>query len=132
MTAPTATPSRDSWASRTGFILAAVGSAVGLGNMWRFSYVAAEGGGAAFVLLYLVFVAVIGIPLMTSEFIVGRNGVVGCGDNRESVKNVHQLIRRWLRITHRLAPMASRKNFSDACGKACSRRWSSSQGHSRG
>ncbi|MEE8115549.1 MAG: sodium-dependent transporter [Gemmatimonadales bacterium] len=63
---------RDSWSTRTGFILAAVGSAVGLGNMWRFSYVAAEGGGAAFVLLYLLFVAVIGIPLMASELVVGR------------------------------------------------------------
>ncbi|UCF39588.1 MAG: sodium-dependent transporter [Gemmatimonadota bacterium] len=72
MTDPAATRSRDSWATRAGFILAAVGSAVGLGNMWRFSYVAAEGGGAAFVLLYLVFVAVIGVPIMTSEFVVGR------------------------------------------------------------
>ncbi len=63
---------RDSWGTRTGFILAAIGSAVGLGNMWRFSYVAAEGGGAAFVLLYLLFVAVIGIPLMASELVVGR------------------------------------------------------------
>ncbi len=72
MTHPAATSSRDSWGTRAGFILAAVGSAVGLGNMWRFAYVAAEGGGAAFVLLYIVFVAVIGVPVMTSEFIVGR------------------------------------------------------------
>ena len=72
MTDPAATPGRDAWGTRTGFILAAVGSAVGLGNMWRFSYVAAEGGGAAFVLLYLVLVGIIGIPLMTSELIVGR------------------------------------------------------------
>ncbi|MCZ6755305.1 MAG: sodium-dependent transporter [Gemmatimonadetes bacterium] len=64
--------SRDTWGSQAGFILAAVGSAVGLGNMWRFSYVASQGGGAAFVLLYLGLVAVIGIPLMTSEFVVGR------------------------------------------------------------
>ncbi len=63
---------RDSWATRGGFIMAVIGSAVGLGNMWRFSYVAAEGGGAAFVLLYLVFVAFIGMPIMTSELIVGR------------------------------------------------------------
>ncbi len=63
---------RDGWASHAGFILAAVGSAVGLGNMWRFSYVASQGGGLAFVLAYLMFVAVIGIPLMTSEFVVGR------------------------------------------------------------
>ncbi|MFQ5549768.1 MAG: sodium-dependent transporter [Gemmatimonadales bacterium] len=64
--------SRDAWGSRLGFILAAVGSAVGLGNMWRFSYTAAEGGGAIFVLLYVIFVALIGIPVMTSELVIGR------------------------------------------------------------
>lgn len=63
---------RESWATRAGFILAAVGSAVGLGNMWRFAYKASEGGGAAFVLLYVVMVALVGIPLLTSEFVVGR------------------------------------------------------------
>jgi NSS family neurotransmitter:Na+ symporter len=68
---PSAVP-RDSWATRAGFILAAVGSAVGLGNMWRFSYLASEGGGAAFVLLYLLFVAVVGIPVLTSELVIGR------------------------------------------------------------
>lgn len=67
-----ATQPRDAWATRVGFILAAVGSAVGLDNMWRFSYMASQGGGAPFVLLYLVFVAIVGIPLMTSEFVVGR------------------------------------------------------------
>lgn len=63
---------REVFGSKWGFVLAAVGSAVGLGNMWRFSYVAAEGGGAAFVLLYIVMVALIGIPLMLSELVVGR------------------------------------------------------------
>lgn len=72
MTAPTGTPKRESWATRAGFILAAVGSAVGLGNMWRFSYIASEGGGAAFVLLYILVVLIVGIPLMTAEFTVGR------------------------------------------------------------
>ncbi len=72
MTAASGPTQRDAWGTRKGFILAAVGSAVGLGNMWRFSYVAAEGGGAAFVMLYLGFVAFIGIPLMTAEFVVGR------------------------------------------------------------
>lgn len=72
MTAPAGTSPRDSWATRAGFILAAVGSAVGLGNMWRFSYVASQGGGAAFVVLYLMLVAVVGIPLLTAEFTVGR------------------------------------------------------------
>lgn len=70
MTAPASI--RDAWATRAGFILAAIGSAVGLGNMWRFSYIASQGGGATFVLLYLVMVAGVGMPLMTSEFIVGR------------------------------------------------------------
>ena len=68
----TGTVQREAWGSRAGFILAAVGSAVGLGNMWRFSYVAAQGGGIYFVLLYLIFVAAVGIPVMTSEFAVGR------------------------------------------------------------
>lgn len=63
---------RDSWATRAGFILAAIGSAVGLGNMWRFAYKASEDGGAAFVLVYLAMVLLVGIPLMTSEFVVGR------------------------------------------------------------
>jgi NSS family neurotransmitter:Na+ symporter len=73
MSVPTpAAPQRDSWATTLGFFLAAVGSAVGLGNMWRFSYVASQGGGAAFVLLYLLIVAAVGIPIMTSEFVVGR------------------------------------------------------------
>ncbi len=71
MTPPSA-PARDSWGTRVGFLLAAVGSAVGLGNMWRFSYIASEGGGAAFVVLYLLLVAVLGIPIMTSEFVIGR------------------------------------------------------------
>ena len=72
MAAPSASSDRGAWGTRLGFILAAVGSAVGLGNMWRFSYVAAEGGGAAFVLLYLVFVTLVGLTVMTSELVVGR------------------------------------------------------------
>lgn len=58
--------------SRLGFVLAAIGSAVGPGNMWRFSYRTAEGGGAAFVLLYLGMTFLIGVPMMMSEFGVGR------------------------------------------------------------
>lgn len=64
--------SREGWSTRTGFILAAVGSAVGLGNMWRFPYAASDKGGAAFVILYIVMVFVIGVPIMLSEFAVGR------------------------------------------------------------
>jgi NSS family neurotransmitter:Na+ symporter len=63
---------RELFGTRLGFILAAVGSAVGLGNMWRFPYRVAEGGGAAFVMLYIFFTLIMGIPLMLSEFAVGR------------------------------------------------------------
>ena len=66
------TVSREAFGSRAGFILAAAGSAVGLGNMWRFSYQASEGGGAAFVLLYVVMTLLLGIPIMLAEFGLGR------------------------------------------------------------
>lgn len=62
------------WSSRTAFILAATGSAVGLGNIWRFPYVTAENGGGAFVLIYLACIALIGVPLLMSEILVGRGG----------------------------------------------------------
>jgi len=64
--------SREHWSGRLGFTLAAVGSAVGLGNMWRFSYMAAENGGAAFVFLYVVMTLVVGLPVMLAELTLGR------------------------------------------------------------
>ena len=63
---------REHFASRLGFVLAAAGSAVGLGNMWRFPYQAAEGGGAAFVVLYVFLTFLIGVPVMAGEFALGR------------------------------------------------------------
>ena len=63
---------REQWNSKTGFLMAAVGSAVGLGNMWRFSYLTAESGGAAFVALYLAFTLTVGLPVMLAELTVGR------------------------------------------------------------
>jgi len=62
------------WSSRWVFILAATGSAVGLGNIWRFPYVTGENGGGAFVLVYLLCVAVIGVPIMMAEVMLGRRG----------------------------------------------------------
>lgn len=62
------------WSSKTGFILAAVGSAVGLGNIWKFPYMVGESGGAAFVLIYLACVFIIGLPLLSSEWLLGRKG----------------------------------------------------------
>ncbi len=63
---------RETWATRTGFILAAVGSAVGLGNVWRFPYQVGEYGGAAFLVVYLTLIALIGFPVILVEFTVGR------------------------------------------------------------
>lgn len=62
------------WSSRMAFVLAATGSAVGLGNIWKFPYIAGENGGGAFVLVYLVCVAAIGIPIMMAEILLGRRG----------------------------------------------------------
>lgn len=63
---------REQWASRYGFILASIGGAVGIGNLWRFSYIAGENGGAVFLIVYLTFVLLIGTPLMIAELAVGR------------------------------------------------------------
>ncbi|NNE46012.1 MAG: sodium-dependent transporter [Rhodothermales bacterium] len=63
---------RGLWTSKTGFILAAAGSAIGLGNIWRFPFTAGENGGGAFVLIYLMFVALIGIPVLLAELSIGR------------------------------------------------------------
>jgi NSS family neurotransmitter:Na+ symporter len=62
------------WSSRTAFVLAVSGSAVGLGNLWKFPYITGEYGGGAFVLVYLVCVFAIGLPMMVSEVLIGRRG----------------------------------------------------------
>ncbi len=69
---PTVESSRGNWGSKFGFILAAAGSAIGLGNIWRFPYVAGENGGAAFVFIYILFVLLIGLPVMIAELSIGR------------------------------------------------------------
>jgi NSS family neurotransmitter:Na+ symporter len=65
---------RGEWSSRFTFILAATGSAVGLGNIWKFPYITGENGGGAFVLVYLLCVLAIGIPIMIAEILMGRRG----------------------------------------------------------
>jgi NSS family neurotransmitter:Na+ symporter len=64
---------REHWSSSIGFVLAAVGSAVGLGNVWKFPYITGEYGGGAFVLLYLVCIIAIGVPLLIAEMMIGRH-----------------------------------------------------------
>lgn len=66
------TENREQWGSRFGFIMAAAGSAVGLGNIWRFPYITGKNGGAAFVLVYVAIVFTIGISVMLAEFVIGR------------------------------------------------------------
>lgn len=64
-----------SFSTRLGFILVSAGCAIGLGNVWRFPYITGKYGGATFVLLYLVFLAILGLPIMVAEFAVGRASV---------------------------------------------------------
>lgn len=62
------------WSSRMGFVLAATGSAVGLGNIWKFPYMVGDSGGAAFVLIYLACIFLIGLPILVGEWLLGRRG----------------------------------------------------------
>ncbi|MEJ8566152.1 sodium-dependent transporter [Elongatibacter sediminis] len=64
----------ETWSSRSAFLLAAIGAAVGLGNIWRFPYLAGESGGSAFVMVYLLCVAGVGIPILIAELMMGRRG----------------------------------------------------------
>jgi neurotransmitter:Na+ symporter, NSS family len=63
---------REKWGSKIGFVLAAAGSAIGLGNIWKFPYIAGENGGASFVLVYLICIAIIGLPVLIAEILIGR------------------------------------------------------------
>ena len=85
---------REQWSSGIGFILAAAGSAVGLGNIWKFPYITGENGGGAFVLVYLVCIAVIGVPVMLCELVLGRH------TQRNPVGAFKQLNPRSSRLAH--------------------------------
>ncbi|MBR9788913.1 MAG: sodium-dependent transporter [Vibrionaceae bacterium] len=87
--ATTNTAPRDTWGSKLGFVMAAAGSAVGLGNIWKFPYTAGEGGGGAFVAIYLLFVIFIGFSVMLTEFAVGRK------TGRSAVGAFKSTDRRW-------------------------------------
>ncbi len=66
---------REQWTSKLGFILAAAGSAVGLGNLWGFAYRSSQGGGAAFVILYILIVLIVCLPVFVAEMALGRNAI---------------------------------------------------------
>lgn len=63
---------RESFGSRLGFILVSAGCAIGIGNVWKFPYICGAYGGAAFILIYLLFLLILGIPVLVCEFAVGR------------------------------------------------------------
>ncbi len=74
MSAPSTAPHSQSWSSRLVFIMAAIGAAVGLGNIWKFPYEAGTGGGGAFVIVYLLCVFLVAIPILVGELFIGRLG----------------------------------------------------------
>lgn len=80
------TNNKEQWSSRFGFIMAAAGSAIGLGNLWKFPYVTGTNGGAVFLLLYVVFLTVLGIPILLSELAIGRYAGMNAVD---SCKKIH-------------------------------------------
>ncbi len=83
------TSGHEQWSSRLGFLMAAVGSSVGLGNLWRFSAEAGQNGGGAFILIYLLCVVFIGIPVLMSEYVIGRGS-----DAASAVKSAEDLATR--------------------------------------
>ena len=83
------------WQSTSGFLFAAIGFAVGLGNLWRFPYVVGEHGGGAFVLVYLAFALGIGLPLVMAELAIGRRGQGSPPRALASVANSSRVSDRW-------------------------------------
>lgn len=85
----------EQWSSRLAFIFASVGSAVGLGNIWRFPYMAGENGGAAFVLVYIGFVVFIGLPVLIAELAIGRRGQMSPITSIRNVAEESESNQRW-------------------------------------
>ncbi|MFP4243700.1 MAG: sodium-dependent transporter [Ectothiorhodospira sp.] len=83
------------WSSKLAFVLAATGSAVGLGNIWRFPYIAGENGGGAFVLVYLLCILLIGLPVMIGEILLGRRGRQSPINTMASLSHEEGLSRAW-------------------------------------
>lgn len=85
----------DTWGSRFGFIMAAVGSSVGLGNFWRFPYTAGENGGGAFVAVYLLCVVMIGLPLLMAEYAMGRKSGMSAIEGVQSLARAENKSQNW-------------------------------------
>lgn len=85
----------EQWSSRFGFLMAAVGFAVGLGNIWRFPYVTGENGGAAFVMVYLACAFAIGVPILMAEILIGRRGRMSPPGSMREVALAEGKSRHW-------------------------------------
>lgn len=89
-------PKRGAWGTRFGFYLVAIGSACGLGNLWRFPYVVAENGGGAFVLIYVILALSVGLPLLIGELLIGkatRKSILGV---TQRIPDSEQKLFRWV------------------------------------
>jgi len=86
---------RSQWSSRFTFILAATGSAVGLGNIWKFPYITGEYGGGAFVLVYLCCIAILGIPMLMAEIMIGRAGSSSPSNSFRELTTANNLNKHW-------------------------------------
>jgi neurotransmitter:Na+ symporter, NSS family len=87
--------SRDGWSGRVGFILATIGSAVGIGSIWKFPYEVGSNGGTAFLIFYLLGLALIVVPLMFAEFAIGRRGRGDAPASIAAVATAHGASRGW-------------------------------------
>lgn len=95
---------REKFGSRLGFILVSAGCAVGLGNVWKFPYMTGKNGGAAFILIYLLFLVLMGLPIMVAEFSVGRA-------SQKSVASSFKLLQPKQRTWHRFGYIAMLGNY---------------------
>jgi NSS family neurotransmitter:Na+ symporter len=85
----------ETWGSRFGFIMAAVGSAVGLGNFWRFPYTAGQNGGGAFILIYILCVLLIALPLLMAEYSMGRKSGMSAIEGVQSLARAESRSQNW-------------------------------------
>ncbi|MFN3314041.1 MAG: sodium-dependent transporter [Hyphomonas sp.] len=89
----------ENWSSRFGFIMASVGSAVGLGNFWRFPYTAGENGGGAFIIIYLLCVLLIALPLLMAEYSMGRKSGMSAIEGVQSLARAESRSQNWGIVT---------------------------------
>ena len=95
---------REQFGSRLGFILVSAGCAVGLGNVWKFPYMAGKFGGAAFILVYLLFLLIFGLPIMVCEFGVGRA-------SRKSIASSYKVLEPQGTVWHRMGWIGMAGNY---------------------